>query len=132
LSWRVSPDWLKFADHISRLILSRLAAGAGACAAALRSLQALIERRVLAAARLHGDDTTVPILAKGRPVGLFYPSRDRTREHPNRHLSLRRRERDEDGIGAVAAWIQAPPRQSNISPGAWPSPLPAPVRAAVG
>jgi transposase len=74
------------------------------------------------------DDTTVPILAKGRSVALFYPSRDRTREHPNRHLasyagilqfnafdgysrplSSRRNSRasayahDEDGIGAVAA-----------------------------
>jgi hypothetical protein len=29
---------------------------------------ALIERHVLAAERLHGDDTTVPILAKGKTV----------------------------------------------------------------
>jgi len=28
----------------------------------------LIERHVLAAGRLHGDDTTVPILAKGQTV----------------------------------------------------------------
>jgi transposase len=28
----------------------------------------LIERHVLAAERLHGDDTTVPILAKGKTV----------------------------------------------------------------
>ena len=68
----------------------------------------MIERHVLAAGRLHGDDTTVPILAKGRtvtgrawvyvrddrpfggkdpPAGLFYASRDRTREHPERHLA---------------------------------------------
>jgi transposase len=80
----------------------------GACAAALRPLHALIEAHVLAGERLHGDDTTVPILAKGqketgrvwvyvrddRPFGgkdpsaaLFYASRDRTREHPERHLS---------------------------------------------
>jgi hypothetical protein len=38
----------------------------GACAAALRPLPALIEAHVLAADRLHGDDTTVPILAKGQ------------------------------------------------------------------
>ena len=77
-------------------------------AAALRPLYTLIERHVLAAGRLHGDDTTVPILAKGRtvtgrawvyvrddrpfggkdpPAGLFYASRDRTREHPERHLA---------------------------------------------
>jgi len=80
----------------------------GACAAALRPLHALIERHVLAGDRLHGDDTTVPILAKGRtetgrvwvyvrddrpfggkdpPAALFYASRDRTREHPERHLA---------------------------------------------
>ena len=68
----------------------------------------MIERDVLAAGRLHGDDTTVPILAKGQtvtgrvwvyvrddrpfggkdpPAALFYASRDRTREHPERHLA---------------------------------------------
>jgi transposase len=47
----------------------------------------LIERCVQAAVRLHGDDTTVPIPAKGRSVALFYPSRDRAREHRNRHLA---------------------------------------------
>jgi transposase len=78
------------------------------CAAPLRPLHALIEAHVLAADRLHGDDTTVPILAKGQtetgrvwvyvrddrpfggkdpPAALFYASRDRTREHPERHLS---------------------------------------------
>ena len=56
---------------------------------------------------LHGDDTTVPILAKGKtdtgrawvyvrddrpfggaspPAALFYASRDRSGEHPERHL----------------------------------------------
>jgi transposase len=90
------------------LSLSTLADQVGACAAALRPLHALIERHVLAAERLHGDDTTVPILAKGRtvtgrvwvyvrndrpfggrdpPAALFYASRDRTREHPERHLA---------------------------------------------
>jgi len=90
------------------LSLSTLADQVGACAAALRPLHAWIERHVLAAERLHGDDTTVPILAKGRtvtgrvwvyvrddrpfggrdpPAALFYASRDRTREHPERHLA---------------------------------------------
>ena len=90
------------------LSLSTLADQVGACAAALRPLSTLIERHVLAAERLHGDDTTVPILAKGRtvtgrvwvyvrddrpfggrdpPAALFYASRDRTREHPERHLA---------------------------------------------
>ena len=90
------------------LSLSTLADQVGACATALRPLHALIERHVLAAERLHGDDTTVPILAKGKtetgriwvyvrddqpfggpdpPAALFYASRDRTREHPERHLA---------------------------------------------
>jgi len=90
------------------LSLSTLADQVGACAAALRPVHALIERHVLAAERLHGDDTTVPILAKGQtetgrvwvyvrddrpfggkdpPAALFYASRDRTREHPERHLA---------------------------------------------
>ena len=48
--------------------MSTLADQVGACAAALQPLHALIERHVLAAERLHGDDTTVPILAKGKTV----------------------------------------------------------------
>ena len=90
------------------LSLSTLADQVGACATALRPLHALVEGHVLAAERLHGDDTTVPILAKGKtvtgriwvyvrddqpfggkdpPAALFYASRDRTREHPERHLA---------------------------------------------
>ena len=90
------------------LSLSTLADQVGACAHALRPLHDLIERHVMAAERLHGDDTTVPILAKGKtttgrvwvyvrddrpfggqapPAALFYASRDRTAEHPERHLA---------------------------------------------
>src|ERR1700712_3522756 len=89
------------------LSLSTLADQVGACAAALKPIHGSIEAYVLAAERLHGDDTTVPILAKGktdtgriwtyvrddRPVGgtsppaaLYYASRDRRQEHPERHL----------------------------------------------
>ncbi|MBB4235103.1 IS66 family transposase [Rhizobium esperanzae] len=89
------------------LSLSTLADQVGACAAALKPLHSLIEAHVLAAERLHGDDTTVPILAKGKtdtgriwtyvrddrpfgglspPAGLYYASRDRRQEHPERHL----------------------------------------------
>jgi transposase len=50
------------------LSLSTLADQVGACTTALQPLYALIERHVLAAERLHGDDTTVPILAKGKTV----------------------------------------------------------------
>src|SRR6516164_2265737 len=89
------------------LSLPTLADQVGACATALQPLHALIERHVLAAERLHGDDTTVPILAKGKtikghiwtyvrddrpfggrapPAALYYASRDRRHEHPARHL----------------------------------------------
>jgi transposase len=89
------------------LSLSTLADQVGACASVLQPLFALIERHVLAAERLHGDDTTVPILAKGKtitgriwtyvrddrpfgggapPAAVYYASRDRRHEHPTRHL----------------------------------------------
>jgi transposase len=89
------------------LSLSTLADQVGACTTALQPLYALIERHALAAERLHGDDTTVPILAKGQtvkghiwtyvrddrpfggrapPAALYYASRDRRQEHPSRHL----------------------------------------------
>ena len=48
------------------LSVSTLADQVGACTTALQPLHALIEAHVLAAERLHGDDTTVPILAKGK------------------------------------------------------------------
>ena len=38
----------------------------GACAFALRPLHELIAAHVLGAQRLHGDDTPVPVLAKGK------------------------------------------------------------------
>jgi transposase len=89
------------------LSVSTLADQVGACTTALQPLHALIERHVLAAERLHGEDTTVPILAKGKtvkgciwtyvrddrpfdgrapPAALYYASRDRRHEHPLRHL----------------------------------------------
>jgi transposase IS66 family protein len=40
----------------------------GTCTTVLQPLYALIERHVLAAERLHGDDTTVAIPAKGKTV----------------------------------------------------------------
>jgi transposase len=89
------------------LSVSTLADQVGACTMVLQPLHALIERHVLSAERLHGDDTTVPILAKGQtvkghiwvyvrddrpfggrspPAALYYASRDRRHEHPARHL----------------------------------------------
>jgi len=89
------------------LSLSTLADQVGGCAALLRPLYELIRAHVFAGARVHGDDTTVPVLAKGKtatgrawvyvrndrpfggldpPAALFHYSRDRTGEHPQRHL----------------------------------------------
>ena len=97
----------RYAREGVELSLSTLADQVGACAAVLQPLHAMIARHVLAAERLHGDDTTVPILAKGRtitghiwtyvrddrpfggrapPAALYYASRDRRQEHPTRHL----------------------------------------------
>lgn len=97
----------RFALEGIDLSLSTLADHVGACAAALKPLHDLIEAHVMAAGRLHGDDTTVPVLAKGktdiarawvyvrddRPfageaahAAVFYYSRDRGGEHPEQHL----------------------------------------------
>src|SRR5262249_56593173 len=46
------------------LPLSTLADHVGACAATLMPLYELIKAHVFAAERIHGDDTTVPVLAK--------------------------------------------------------------------
>src|SRR4029079_12329927 len=58
----------RYAREGIELSLSTLADQVGACAAVLQPLHAMIARHVLAAERLHGDDTTVPILAKGRTI----------------------------------------------------------------
>lgn len=98
----------RYAREGVELSLSTLADQVGACTVALQPIHSLIERHVMEASRLHGDDTTVPLLAKGgaktarlwtyvrddRPFGgaappaaLFRFSRDRTKEHPNTHLA---------------------------------------------
>jgi len=97
----------RFAHEGIDLSLSTLADQVGAGAHALRPLYDRIAAHVLAAERLHGDDTPVPILAKGKtetgriwtyvrddrpfggqaPAALFYASRDRRAEHPARHLA---------------------------------------------
>jgi len=90
------------------LSLSTLADQVGAVAELLKPLNALIEAHVFTAARLHGDDTTVPLLARGGaktarlwtyvrddrpfdgtapPAVVFRFSRDRAREHPTKHLA---------------------------------------------
>ncbi len=88
--------------------LSTLADAVGAGCAVLAPLLRLVEAHVMAAERLHGDDTTVPVLAKGKtdtgrcwvyvrddkPFGgtspaaaMFYYSRDRKGDHPRSHLA---------------------------------------------
>ena len=88
--------------------LSTMADAVGSSCAALNPLLRLVEAHVLAAQRLHGDDTTVPVLAKGKtdtgrcwvyvrddrpfggtspPAAMFYYSRDRKGEHPQTHLA---------------------------------------------
>jgi len=97
-----------FAREGIELDVSTLADWVGACTAALAPLGVLIRDHVLAAERIHGDDTTVPVLAKTRtatgrlwtyvrddrpfggpapPAALFFYSRDRGGEHPARHLA---------------------------------------------
>jgi transposase len=90
------------------LDVSTLADWVGASAAGLMPLVLAVRAHVFAAARLHGDDTTVPVLAKGRtriarlwgyvrddrpfggpdpPAVAFFYSPDRGGEHPERHLA---------------------------------------------
>ena len=90
------------------IALSTMADAVGSVCAALDPLLRLVEAHVLAAERLHGDDTTVPVLAEGKtdtgrcwiyvrddkpyggagpPAAMFYYSRDRRGEHPQTHLA---------------------------------------------
>jgi transposase len=100
--------------------LSTLADQIGACCTALDPLFKLIEAHVFAAERLHGDDTTVPVLARGKtdtgrawvyvrddgpfggpapPAAVFYYSRDRTGAHPQGHLARYRGVLQADAFG---------------------------------
>ncbi len=97
-----------FAREGIDLDTSTLADWVGACTATLSPLVALIRAHVMAAERLHGDDTTVHVLAKGKtttgrlwayvrddrpftgpapPAAVFHYSPDRRGEHPQRHLA---------------------------------------------
>ena len=97
----------RYALEGAPIALSTMADAVGAVCAALDPLRRLVEAHVMAAERLHGDDTTVPVLAKGKtdtgrcwvyvrddrpfggvgpPAAMFYYSRDRRGEHPQAHL----------------------------------------------
>jgi transposase len=90
------------------LSLSTLADQVGTCCTVLRPIHDRLLAHVLAAGRLHGDDTTVPVLARGKtvtgrcwtyvrddrpfggrapPAALFFYSRDRSGEHPRQRLA---------------------------------------------
>lgn len=90
------------------LDVSTLADWVGACSATLMPLVEEIEKHVLAAERIHADDTTVPVLARNKcttgrlwtyvrddqpfggqaaPAALFHYSADRGGEHPEKHLA---------------------------------------------
>lgn len=98
----------RFAREGVDLSVSTLADQVGAAAAVLTPLHDLIAAHVMAAERLHGDDTPVPVLAKGKtdtgriwvyvrddrpfggqapPAAVFHYSRDRGGVHPEAHLA---------------------------------------------
>ena len=90
------------------LDVSTLADWVGAAAATLMPLNEAIRTHVFAPERIHADDTTVPVLAKGKtrtgrlwtyvrddrpfggrdpPATIFFYSADRGGEHPEQHLA---------------------------------------------
>jgi transposase len=90
------------------LDVSTLADWVGASAATLMPLVEAIRTHVFAAERIHADDTTVPVLAKGKtrtgrlwtyvrddrpfggrdpPAAVFFYSPDRGAKHPEQHLA---------------------------------------------
>ncbi len=98
----------RYAKEGVEISLSTLADQVGACAVALQPFHDLIRAHVLGAERLHADDTTVPLMAKGGtqtarlwtyvrddrpfaggapPAALYSFSTDRRMEHPTRHLA---------------------------------------------
>ena len=98
----------QFAREGIELSVSTMADHVGACAATLMPLYELIKSHVFAGERIHGDDTTVPVLAKvktrtgriwtyvrddrpfgGRapPAAVFFYSPDRAGIHPEQHLA---------------------------------------------
>jgi transposase len=97
-----------FAREGISLSTSTIGDWVGASTATLTPLMILIDAHALAAERLHGDDTTVPVLAAGKtdvgrfwtyvrddapfggtdpPAAMFRYSRDRKAIHPERHLA---------------------------------------------
>ena len=97
----------RYAREGVELSLSTLADQVGACTMVLTPLYEALRVHVFAAARIHGDDTPVPVLAPGKtrtgrlwtcvrddrpfagpapPAAVFFYSPDRRGEHPEHHL----------------------------------------------
>jgi transposase len=119
------------------LSVSTLADQVGAGSFAAMPLYRQIEAHVLAAERLHGDDTTVPILAKGKtvtgriwayvrddrpfggtspPAALYYASRDRRGERPAEHLKTFTGILQADAYSGFNALYDAARRPAPITP----------------
>jgi transposase len=102
---RQSATYAREGIHLD---VSTLADWVGAAAATLMPLVEAILMHVFAGERIHADDTTVPVLAKGKtrtgrlwtyvrddrpfagpdpPAAVFFYSRDRSGEHPEQHLA---------------------------------------------
>ena len=98
----------RYAKEGVPISLSTLADQMGAICTVMEPIFRRIEAHVFAAERLHGDDTTVPVLARGKtdiarswvyvrddrpfggpapPASVFYYSRDRGGAHPQGHLA---------------------------------------------
>jgi len=98
----------RFALEGIHLSVSTLADLIGATCTALQPVHKFIESMVFTGGRLHGDDTTVPVMARGQtdtarvwvyvrddrpfggsgpPCAVFYYSRDRAGIHPQTHLA---------------------------------------------
>jgi len=98
----------QYASEGVPLSLSTLADQVGAVCTVMAPIFSLIEAHVFAGERIHGDDTTVKVLAKGQTItgrlwdyvrddqpfggdapkaAVFYYSRDRRGEHPQTHLA---------------------------------------------
>jgi transposase len=110
------------------LSLSTLADQMGAVCAVMQPIFGRLEAHVFAGERLHGDDTTVPVLAKGKtdtgrcwtyvrddrpfagpapPAALFYYSRNRRGEHPQGHLARWKGVLQADAYGGYDALYEA-------------------------
>jgi transposase len=111
--------------------LSTAADAVGASCKVLEPLLRRVEAYVMAAERLHGDDTTVPVMALGKcdtgrcwvyvrddrpfggadpPAAMFYYSRDRSGAHPQAHLASYAGILQADAFGGYAR-LYEPQRQ---------------------